>query len=266
MSQKQATVALSKPKRQLTRSPNYPFINLGAAVAKLPALFKEMKRHAVGVEVAVKCMGLSYTSSSGKLTLAAMRSFGLFDNERGEGDARVKLSTRALDIVADYQQGSEGWWRAVRDAAMQPAVHASLWQMYGPELPSDDELRRRLVRELKFNDNAVGPFIAEYKATIAFAKLDSGDKIESENGGNTNDDDGDDDMESTLDPPKTVDRQKTLPPIPAGLKDFPLYTASQKGALYVPAQMTKDEFDLVKKQIDSYLEVIQMTSVKPDSE
>ena len=37
--------------------------------------------------------------------------------------------------------------------------------------------RRNLVRGLKFDENAVGPFIAEYKSTIAFAQLSVGDKI-----------------------------------------------------------------------------------------
>src|SRR5690348_4117810 len=97
-------------KRQMQRSPNYPSLDLKTAVGKLPELFKTMKRHAVGVELAVSYMGVSYKSSTGKLTLAAMRAFGLFDNERDGTAALVKLSTRALDITADYDEGSPEWW------------------------------------------------------------------------------------------------------------------------------------------------------------
>jgi len=170
------TKADSKTPR--TRSPNYPSIDLKTAVAKLTPLFNGMKRHSVGVETAVQLMEYKYTSSSGKLALGAMRSYGFFENERSQTDSLVKLSTRALDIAVDYEEGSEEWWVAVKKAALSPKIHADLWNRYGTQLPPDTELRRYLIRELKFNDNAVGPLIAEYKTTIEFAKLSDSDTIE----------------------------------------------------------------------------------------
>lgn len=177
------------------RSPNYPAIDLKVAAEKLPDLFKAMKRHPVGVENAAKAMGFSYKSSTGRLALAAMRAFGLFENERGAGgDSLVKLTTRALDIGTDYPAGSPEWLAAVKAAALAPKVHADLWKKYGDSLPADDELRRYLVRELKFNDNAVAQFIQEYKDTIKFAKLSDSDIIgddEGEGGDGEGGDDGD---------------------------------------------------------------------------
>jgi hypothetical protein len=148
-----------------------------------------MKRHPVGVEVAVKAMGYSFNSSTGKLALAAMRSFELFENVQGGTNATVKLTTLALDIASDYVRESAKWWEAVKQVALAPNVHRQLWDKYGPNLPADDELRRYLVRELKFNDNAVGPFIQEYKNTIEFAKLSEPDIIDEDNGESSDHDD-----------------------------------------------------------------------------
>src|SRR5690348_4831695 len=110
---KEVKPTVDKPAKQPRhRSPNYPSLNLRAAVEKLPGLFDAMKRHPVGVEVAVKAMGYSYSSSTGKLALAAMRAFGLFENVQIGTNATVKLSTRALDIAADYPRESPHWWVA----------------------------------------------------------------------------------------------------------------------------------------------------------
>jgi hypothetical protein len=58
---------------------------------------------------------------------------------------------------------------------------------------------------------------------------------------------------------------QTLPPPAAGMKDFPLYTSGPKGALYAPAKMSKADFELFKKQLESCLLVIEATSVEADA-
>lgn len=63
---------------------------------------------------------------------------------------------------------------------------------------------------------------------------------------------------------RTGDKSKPLPPASEGLKDFPLYTSGPKGVLYAPSTMSKTDFDLFKRQLESYLLVIEATSVVPD--
>lgn len=74
-------------------------------------------------------------------------------------------------------------------------------------------------------------------------------------------------MTQTLDPLKTVEKsaKQTPPPVPSGLKDFPLYTSGAKGALYAPSKMNKADFDLLKQQIESSLLVIAATCVQADT-
>lgn len=153
------------------RSPNYPAISLRTLASKLPAVYASIKRHAVGVETAVSTMGYSYKSSTGKLALAAMRAYGLFETVQAGANATVKLTSRALDIAGDFPIDSKEWLDAVQAAALAPKIHETLWKRYGAILPLDDEIRRVLIRELGFGDNAVGPFVRDYKDTIAFARL-----------------------------------------------------------------------------------------------
>jgi hypothetical protein len=57
-----------------------------------------------------------------------------------------------------------------------------------------------------------------------------------------------------------------FPLIPAGQREFPLYlTNHQRGVLYIPAEMSKSDYDLLKQQIENHLKIILLTSVK-DSE
>ena len=114
-------------------------MDLALLVGKLPGLFEKMKRHPVGVEIAVGYLGYSYSSSTGKLALAAMRAFGLFENDQ-LGGGHGKADHPALDIATDYPRESQEWWDAVKKAALAPNIHAQLWQRYGASLPPDDEL------------------------------------------------------------------------------------------------------------------------------
>ena len=218
MADKPAVSANAPAKQPKTRSPNYPTFNLETAIAKLTEAFGDMKRHPVGVEVAVKAMGFSYKSSTGRLALAAMRAFGLFENA---GKGMVKISQRGLDIAVDYPAGAPERAKAIKEAALSPKVHGTLWNRYGDSMPADDEVRRYLIRDLKFGDGAVGPLIAEYKATIEFAKVGSGDKIP-EHGGD--DDEGDDVETATLEQNQKAKQKPMLPP--PGIKED-IYTTSE---------------------------------------
>lgn len=266
--QSDATAPPTKPASHVqskTRSPNYPSISLETAVTKLNEAFQQMKRHQVGVEIAVRSMNLSYRSSSGKLALAAMRAFGLFENV---GLAMVKISTLGLDIAADYKRGSAEWLKAVKESAIKPKIHQTLWELYGAELPPEDEIRRYLIRELKFNDNAVGPLIAEYKRTIGFAKLTEDGTIQGGDGAPIEESEANEMDNPNLQQGKPKNGHEpnrsggfSPPKTPPGTRDFPLYTSKSKGTLYVPEQMTEKDFELLELQIKNSLAIIRATAI-----
>jgi len=58
-----------------------------------------------------------------------------------------------------------------------------------------------------------------------------------------------------------------LPPAPKGQLPFPLYLSqSQKVMLYVPASMTRKEYNLLKRQIENSFPVMEATILAEDSE
>ena len=114
--------AQGKPR---TRSPNYPAYNLKAVIADAKTILSSgVGRHAVGVEVVLKAAGYSLTSSTGKLRLASLRAFGMLDAVEGAADRMVRLSSLALDIIADYPDGSPEQAAAIKKAALAPRMHA----------------------------------------------------------------------------------------------------------------------------------------------
>ena len=158
-------------KRSRTRSPSYPYLGLPSALEKAAALWNVEGRHPVSVAVAMQHWGYKEESSTGYSCVAALKKFGLVDHD-GMGETRqIRLSALALGILLDRDPASAERRDAVRRAALNPRIHAELWERYGADLPSDQTLRRFLVIERNFNEGSVDELLAEYKETAAFAGL-----------------------------------------------------------------------------------------------
>ncbi len=161
----------SQSKRNRTRSPSYPYLDLPGALEKAAALWQAEGKHATSVSVAMQHWGYKEESSTGYSCVAALKKFGLVDHE-GMGETRqMRLSELALRILLDADPQSAERRAALREAALGPRVHAELWERYGNDLPSDQSLKRFLVLERSFNEASVDELLAEYKATMAYAGL-----------------------------------------------------------------------------------------------
>jgi hypothetical protein len=251
------------------RSPNYPFINLEKAIERTRQIYEADRRHDVPIKVVnEKRWEYKPGSSQGDQTLAALRAFGLVEIT-GAGDKRmVRISEHGYRILAGATDASE----RIKDAALSPTLHGELWQKYGRDgLPSSDVIRNYLLFEReagRFNEDVVDAFIDRFKETISFAKLDSSDKIRAAVlGGLDDDQSGEQDGGQVIqNASQAQQRQNPAPPPPAsGQKDFPLYLSNNKrGGLNVPGVMTLKEFELLKRQIENHLAVIEATSVAED--
>ena len=161
----------SQSKRNRTRSPSYPYLDLPGALEKAAALWHAEGKHATSVSVAMQHWGYKEESSTGYSCVAALKKFGLVDHE-GMGETRqMRLSELALRILLDADPQSAERRAALREAALSPRIHAELWERYGNDLPSDQSLKRFLVLERSFNEASVDELLAEYKATMAYAGL-----------------------------------------------------------------------------------------------
>ena len=165
------------PKRKRHRSPAYPGIDLKTAIDRANTFYANERRNAANIVVAAKHWGLSHKSGPGAITIAAMTAFGLMDSE-GTGNGRtLKLSDLGIRILLDERPESSDRIAAIKKAALNPTIHQKLWEKWGQEVPSDENLRHALIFGWKFNEKVIDRFIAEYKSTIAFAGLTDSDII-----------------------------------------------------------------------------------------
>jgi hypothetical protein len=117
------------------------------------------------------------------VAVAALKSFGLFDEIESGGSRTFKVSELGLKIVADKRPDSPEREAAIREAALRPKIHAEIWRKYNGRLPSDAELEYRLENDWNFNKNVIKTFIKELRDTISFANLKDTDIIGEPEGG-----------------------------------------------------------------------------------
>ncbi|MBV9759829.1 MAG: hypothetical protein JO340_04625 [Acidobacteriaceae bacterium] len=191
------TAHVEPAKSRKLRSPGYPSIDLGTALKRAETFYDKERRNSAPLRIAAQHWGTTEKSSTGLLTVAAMKSFGLLIEAEG-ADRRLQLSELALRIVLDKRDPSPERDAAIKRAALMPKLHQMLWSKYGTNLPSGSNLAHELVFDWRFNENSVQDFIREYKATINFAKLGESDKLSGEENDNAVRDDVHDDEEVSL--------------------------------------------------------------------
>lgn len=163
---------VSEDAKRRGRSPSYPSIDLEQAVDRARQLLERENRHLVPVDTALEAWGYSKGSGAGTVVLAALKKFGLLEDQGSGPDRRVRLTDVAYDILIDERDESPERRALLRQAALRPRIHADLWNRYGSHLPSDSTLRYEL-RKMDFTDEATRKLISEWRRTFEFAGLDS---------------------------------------------------------------------------------------------
>jgi hypothetical protein len=166
-----ATAKADKKARE-GRSPGFPIIDLKKALERAEQFRVAEGKHSAPVASARKAWKFGEESVIARRTIAALGYFGLFADE-GAGESRkVRLTETALKILLDKQPVSPERDQLIQDVALKPALHKELWEKWNNELPSDATIETFLVRDRGFSSGGAADFMAEYKNTLAFAKLD----------------------------------------------------------------------------------------------
>jgi hypothetical protein len=166
-----ATKAVKKPRQ---RSPNYPAIGLEKALERLQPIREQAGRHSMPVTVAFEVW--NYKSAAGDQTVAALKAFGLIEVQGAKDKREVRLTEAAWRILGHAPDREE----LLKVAALKPEIHKKLWEKYGGPPPADSILKNYLVWESGFNASFVGSFIAQYRATLAYANITASDSLRSE--------------------------------------------------------------------------------------
>ena len=170
------------------RSPSYPLFSLDNALDKARDFYRSEARNAAAFPVAAKCWGYSPTSGSAAKALAAMQSFGLVEVSGTKNNRMINLSELALRIILDDRTVSPERDDSLHTAALLPPLHKKLWDKWGDQLPSDENMRHTLIFDYKFNERFVADFIRKYKVTISFSGLANKPDEETEEIDTTQDD------------------------------------------------------------------------------
>lgn len=154
-------------RRPRGRSPSFPGISLPAAIERAKVVHQREGRHSAPIAAIMAHWGYKSPSGPATVTFAALKKYGLLDDE-GSGDTRVaRLTDLAIEILMKPDPKE-----AIKRAALHPPIHREMWDEYGAALPSLDTLKYKLVAQRGFTEGGFKEFIREYQETVAFAKLD----------------------------------------------------------------------------------------------
>lgn len=154
-----------KKKRQ--RSPNYPTVGLREAVDRTKRFVTANGKAGAMPAIAAKLIGFATAHGQAYSALSALKKFGMLE----EKDGRVVPTQRAME-VASLPEADPRRLKAIKDAALAPAIYAELFQEYkDTNIPNDETLAGELVAYKGFNPNGVKEFLKAFRETIEFAGL-----------------------------------------------------------------------------------------------
>lgn len=165
-----AITTAPKKTRRLGRSPAYPSFAIAKALDNAAALYSQEKEYAAPLASALGAFGYGPKSSGGRQALATMKYYGLID-VTGEGDdRRIKVSDAALKILRDPREDDTEKRRLIRDVALAPSAHQTLWGEYPDGLASDGTVLHFLHGQ-GFNEAAARELLSEFKETASTIAL-----------------------------------------------------------------------------------------------
>jgi hypothetical protein len=158
------------PQRRKGRSPAYPGISLDVAIHRAEELYAAERQHPAPVSTVARHWKYKSFNGPASVALAALKKFGLLEDEGSGLDRRARISDIGVEILANPDENRR--WAAIREAALRPEIHFEMWERYGSHLPSDATLQWELTRSRGFTETGAAEFLKEYKATLAFARLE----------------------------------------------------------------------------------------------
>jgi hypothetical protein len=235
----------TKPSR--IRSPSYPSIDLKAAVDRAEELYQFAKRSPVLVSAVLPKWGYNSKSANGMKTVAALKSYGLIEDSGKLDMRKIQLTDRAYRIIHS-QKDSPDRIKAIQAAARNPEIYKYCWEEFGgpKHMPHDDALREHLILEKKFNATAVSGFLADYKETVGYAKLEDIDIISidhSDLGGHEEGVEVTETQANNGNTPTSSGVNGTTPPLQIGMKQDTFTLDEGQIVVQWPAKLAPESFE-----------------------
>ena len=173
--------------KQRQRSPSFPSMTLEQAITKARALYDKDGKNAAPIAVIHGTWGYAANSGPANLAISSLKKYRLLQDEGSGAQRKARLTPTALEILHNPSPTKRA--ELIKEAALRPPIHRTLWEKYGGALPSNDTLRYHLVFERDFTESGARDFMSQFRRTIAYAQLTSADTLA---GDSDSDLDGDD--------------------------------------------------------------------------
>jgi hypothetical protein len=145
------------------RSPNYPAIGLGEAIASAQQLWDTEKRTAVDLNTIAAAWGYSSVSGRVRSKIGALRKYGLLEDATGG----TRISELGMKIVHGLPNSED------YTAALLPDLFRELFESYRDA--SDQAIKSYLILKRQFGDIGASEATKAFRETVEVAKLDSGE-------------------------------------------------------------------------------------------
>jgi hypothetical protein len=244
------------PKQSKARSPAYPAYSLSTAIDLARKLWNAQRKQDTHIDSALKTLGYSARSGTAVRAIAGLRHYGLIDESGAKDDRKIRLSELAQDII-HLGENDERRKKALKTAALSPTIYAALWERYGAQLPDDAAIRPFLIRDKGYNDAVVDDLLADYRATLEFARLD---KIDENVSNGEHSDKGREGATKAFGGGSQMGRKDmTLD------QELPILVGDNRVAR-IPFPMTEDNFDLLIGTLNLWKRKLLAPKPKPDAE
>jgi hypothetical protein len=153
------------------RSPNYPSLTLEQATARVREVYDKEHTHAAPREVVAQALGYNRLHGASLSVIAALSAYGLLEKS---GTGSLKVSPDAVSIL-ELDEGHPQRCEALERLAFAPKLFAELRHRFGPEPPSDINLKHYLIQEMGFLPKAAVDVIRVYRANLELVTNELGD-------------------------------------------------------------------------------------------
>lgn len=237
--------------RRKDRSPSYPAISLAQALQRAQVVYDRERRHAAPIESLFAAWGYKGRTGPAQVTLAALKKYGLLEDEGSGPTRKAKLTDLALDILVAPSEDHPSRLAALREAAMKPTVFAAIRSRFGTELPSDETLRFYLVRERKFLERAAAEVIRNYRESLRLAGLEESATVS---------------VDPEADPEEGAMPVTTSPPpqvVPAPAGSIPSFAPLPVGSIQLPISQGEwatlsARFPMTRAKWDQMLRILEV--------
>ena len=155
------------------RSPQFPSIPLEVALNRLATFEQHFKRSPARPDNVGAAWDLDSKAYVHRIS-AALRYFGLLDNQGSGQDRRIVVSEEGRRYLMARQDSIKK--ELIQELALRPKQINLLWEKWGADRPADDVRLDTLTFEHGFSRGGAADFLKVYDATISFSGLLNTDK------------------------------------------------------------------------------------------